>query len=85
MFNWKEEELSKKYPDWFSDKNEESVIDDDDKVLTVGLSRGLIQESIYQQSAEILSIKQAIDKSSKTLRWIFYGLVLLLLLEFTKR
>jgi hypothetical protein len=75
----------KKYPDWFSDKNEESEIDDDDKVLTVGLSRGLIQESIYQQSAEILSIKQAIDKSSKTVRWIFYGLVLLLLLEFSKR
>ena len=51
----------------------------------LGLGRGLIQESIYHQSAEILSIKQAIDKSSKTLRWIFYGLVLLLLLEFTKR
>jgi hypothetical protein len=85
MFNWKEEELSKKYPDWFLDKNEESEIDEDDKVLTVGLGRGLIQESIYHQSAEILSIKQAIDKSSKTVRWIFYGLVLLLLLEFTKR
>jgi uncharacterized hydantoinase/oxoprolinase family protein len=85
MFNWKEEELSKKYPDWFLEKNEVSEIDEDDKVLTVGLGRGLIQESIYHQSAEILSIKQAIDKSSKTVRWIFYGLVLLLLLEFSKR
>lgn len=89
MFNYKQEELEEKYPDWFAEKEDEAVIDDDDKVLTVGLGRGLLQESNYHQSVEILteflSIKQVIDKSSKTVNWIFYGLLLLLLLEFFKR
>ncbi|MBU6460801.1 MAG: hypothetical protein KGQ58_08000 [Proteobacteria bacterium] len=88
MFDYEEEELKEKYPDWFLDK-EEVVIDEDDKVLTVGLGRGLLQEINYHQSVEllteILSIKQVIEKSSKTLKWIFYGISALLLIEIFKR
>lgn len=89
MFNYKEEELTEKYPDWFLDKEDEDILDEDEKVLTVGLGRGLLQESNYHQSVEILTeiltIKQVIEKSSQTLKWIFYGLSILLLIEIFKR
>ena len=89
MFNYKEEELTEKYPNWFLDKEDEDVLDEDEKVLTVGLGRGLLQESNYHQSVEILTeiltIKQVIEKSSKTLNWDFYGLLVLLLIEIFKR
>lgn len=84
MFNYKEEYLKGKYPDWFLDKDNEVELDDDDKVLTIGHGRGLLQKSNYHQSVEllteILSIKQVIKKSSKTLKWILYGLSALLLI-----
>lgn len=89
MYNWKEEELTKKYPNWFIENNEEDFIDEDDKVLTVGLGRGLLQDSNYHQSVEllteILSTKQVIEKSIKTLKWILYGVSALLLMELFKR
>ena len=89
MFNYKEEELTEKYPDWFLDKEDEDILDEDEKVLTVGLGRGLLQESNYHQSVEILTeiltIKQVIEKSSQTLKWIFYGLSVLLFIEIFKR
>lgn len=85
MFNWKEEELSKKYPDWFLDKKIEYEIDEDSKVLTVGSARGLLDENNYQIVNQILALKQGFEKVSGTIRLIFYGVVMLVVIAIFKQ
>lgn len=89
MYNWEKEALIKKYPSWFKEDINNDIdigIEDDEKVVTVGVGRGLIQEANHHQSLEllkeILSTKQVIEKGSNTLKWIFYGVTAFLLIEF---
>jgi hypothetical protein len=72
-FNRKKEELELRYPDWFS---EEVVVDDDDKLVNVGLFRELSKES---QQELLTIVSEFLDfhfkKQGKVLGWIFYGIL----------
>jgi hypothetical protein len=80
MYNWTKEELIKKHPSWFK----EDI--DDEKVVTVEAGKDLIQEANHHQSVEllreILSTKQAVERGGNSLKWIFYGILALVLIEF---
>jgi hypothetical protein len=86
MYNWTEERLIKKHPSWFKEDIDYDIDDDDEKVVTVGAGRDLIQEANHNQSVEILreilSTKQAIERGSHSLKLIFYGILALVLIEF---
>ena len=84
MYNWKEEELSKKYPDWFADKIEVEV-DEDDKLLNVGLFRELTKESQRDTVTIIYELFESdFKKQGKVLGWIFYGVIALVLIVLIK-
>jgi hypothetical protein len=84
MYNWKEEELSKKYPDWFADKIEVEV-DEDDKLLNVGLFRELTKESQGDTVTIIYEFLESdFKKQGKVLGWIFYGVIALVLIVLIK-
>ena len=84
MYNWKEEELSKKYPDWFADKIEIEV-DEDDKLLNVGLFRELTKESQRDTVTIIYELFESdYKKQGKVLGWIFYGVSALVLIVLIK-
>jgi predicted nucleotidyltransferase component of viral defense system len=53
MYNWTKEGLIKKHPSWFKEDIDYDI-DDDEKVVTVGAGRDLIQEANHNQSVEIL-------------------------------
>lgn len=84
MYNWKEEELSKKYPDWFAEKIELEV-DEDDKLLNVGLFRELTKESQRDTVTIIYELFESdFKKQGKVLGWIFYGVIALVLIVLIK-
>ena len=76
------ENLKKQYPEWFEEKPEEEVINEDEEPLKLGLAKELIQESNHHQSVEILTeimrLRTAISDATKYIKWIFYiGLIAL--------
>jgi hypothetical protein len=87
-YNWKEEELTKLYPDWFADKEDDSFVDEDEAVLTLGMARGLLQEANYQQSVEILNevlaIRESLTTQKATLKLVSYAVIGLVLFAFFK-
>jgi hypothetical protein len=87
-FNWKEEQLEERYPDWFADKDDDSFIDEDDATLTLGLAKGILQEANYQQSVEILNellvIKDSLNTQKNTLKLVTYAVIALVLFAFFK-
>jgi len=80
MFNYKQEELEEKYPDWFAEKEDEAVIDDDDKALSLRMARELIQEFKDDIVNSILIWSNSYGKQIMTIRWIFYGVIVLALI-----
>ena len=88
MFNWKEEDLTEKYPDWFVENDTSEWIDEDEKVLTYGLARDLINETNYNQSVEFLNslneIKNKVNDYASYIKWIFYGVIIIVVSMFFK-
>jgi len=87
-YNWKEEELTKRYPKWFEEKEDDAFIDEDEAILTLGTARGLLQESTYQQSVEILTevfqIKNELNSQKKILKLVSYAVFALVLFAIYK-
>jgi len=79
MFKWKRERLVKQYPSWFEDKDESvEELDEDEKPLSLGRSRELIQEFKDDISNSMLICLNYFEKQIMTIRWIFYGVLALL-------
>jgi hypothetical protein len=87
-FNYKQEELTEKYPDWFAEKEEESFVDEDERVLTLGLAKSMLNEANYNQSVEILTevltTKHTVEENKTSIKWIFYLLIVLFVIEIYK-
>ena len=88
MFKWKEEYLTEKYPDWFVESDTSEWVDEDEKVLTYGLARDLINETSYNQSVEFLTslneIKNKVNDHISYIKWIFYGVIIIVISMFFK-
>jgi len=86
-FNWKKEELSKRYPNWFAEIDN-SFADEDENVLTLGIAKDLIKEANYQQSVEILTevlaIKNSLNTQKATLKLVSYAVIALVVFAFFK-
>lgn len=75
-FNRRQEHFESIHSDWFAEKIEVEIDDEDDRVLTLGLAREIVRE--FKQD-----IITSISILMSSYRWIFYGVgVILLLLLF---
>jgi len=84
-FNYKQEEVEKKYPDWFIEEDQEEIINDDDMPVTMGVLRGQLGEGLYNQSVELLTEILRIEKEvKKTLKIVLYVSVATLIVVLLK-
>jgi hypothetical protein len=72
-FNHREEHFESTNPEWFVEKIDNDYVDEDDRVLTIGLAREIVSELKY----DILKSIPIIKSSNQ---WIFYVVALLLLI-----
>jgi len=72
-FNSRQEQYESIHPDWFVQKIDDEYIDEDDKVLTIGVTREIVQELKYDIIKSISTIKISDG-------WIVYVVALLLLI-----
>ena len=72
-FNSRQEQYESIHPEWFVEKIDNEYTDEDDKVLTIGLAREIIQELKYDIVKSLPSIKTSDG-------WIVYVVALLLLI-----
>ncbi len=83
MYNWKEEDLKEKHPDWFLEKEDEDYVDDDDKLVTVGILKSHLSElhdSSFNHSVQIMSGVNSLSGDVGKIRWWIIGCFVLLLI-----
>jgi hypothetical protein len=90
QFNWKKRELEKEYPQWFEEKEPEDLeIDETKQMLSVSLAKELMSDSKTNPALQYLELIHTLvlnaSKQMRTLNWIFWGLVALIVLQFVKR
>ena len=82
-YKYREERFRETNPDWFDESGEEEV-DDDDKVLTVGEARRLLEESSQSKFSFVHKIVTSRDGDGKFGSWSFYLLIVIALISFFK-
>ena len=82
-YNYREEKFRETNPDWF-DESDEDEVDDDDKFLTVGEARRLLEESNQSVLRWIHKTTSSPDRESKFGSWSFYLLIVIALISFFK-
>lgn len=78
LFNWQKEELTKSYPNWFVEKVND-WIDEDEKVLNYGLAKELVEDKNAHQSHAIITelnrLKDNFDKKLNFIQTILFVIV----------
>ncbi|WP_130470388.1 hypothetical protein [Candidatus Magnetaquicoccus inordinatus] len=79
-YKWIEEDLSRKHPKWFEVVDEEALVDEDDTVLTSDTTRTLLKESNEELTSAMYQMSDTINKNRYTIKWLFYGIVLIIII-----
>lgn len=79
-YKWMEEDVSKRYPNWFVEKESNDSLYEDDKALTLDDARSLLREANIELVGAFHQVINSDIRSNKLSKATFYGIIAIVMI-----